>query len=106
MLYHATVNEAVLSGGISVYDVAKRPPNGTYVTVGQKRRQNWKNSCTCVWVGPCGPLISVVVDRDSKIFKIFESWIKIYSRWILANYRSRLKNRQSSDIQIFENRRN
>ena len=51
MLYHATVNEAVLSGGISVNDVAKMPPNGTYFTVGEKRRQNWKNSQTCVgWV--------------------------------------------------------
>ena len=55
MLYHATVNGAVLSGAISVNDVAKMPLNGTYVTVGQKRRQNWKNSLTCGGWVPVGP---------------------------------------------------
>ena len=36
------MNGTVLSGALSVFDVAKMPPNGTYCLVASLRRQNRK----------------------------------------------------------------
>ena len=36
------MNGTVLSGALSVFDVAKMPPNGTYYSVASLRRQNRK----------------------------------------------------------------
>ena len=53
------MNGTVLSGALSVFDVAKMPPNGTYYLVASLRRQNQKILEVDGGLGPCGPLYSV-----------------------------------------------